>query len=134
VTGAEKTAAEFTAIVQGVLASMPRVRIAPEDVDAAAADLARRLIALYPRQRPLFGLRAIIDAYGMDSSMGVRARFQMRLYEFGMRYRGQRHREAESLPAPLVKEPDLDAAAAELVELLRLRNRAPEARSDVAVA
>ena len=59
--------------------------------------------------------------------MGVRARFQMRLYEFGIRYRGQQHREQAGLPAPLVGEPDLDAAAEELVELFRLRHRAGEA-------
>ncbi len=127
---------QFAAIVKQVLASMPAVRIAPEDVDAAAADLARRLIAAYPypRQRPLVGMRAIIDAYGMDSSLGVRARFQMRLHDFGLRYRGQRHREEAGLPAPLVEEPDLDAVAAELVELFRLRHRAAEARRDVAPA
>jgi hypothetical protein len=71
---------------------------------------------------------------GMDSPMAVRARFQMRLHEFGMRYRGQRHREEAGLPAPLVEEPDLDAAAAELVELFRLRHRGVEARSGYAPA
>ena len=80
---------QFTAIVKQVLASMPAVRIAPEDIEAAAADLARRLIAVYPypRQRGLVGMRAIIDHYGMDSSMGLRARFRMGLHDFGIRYR-----------------------------------------------
>jgi hypothetical protein len=97
---------QFAAIVQEVLASMPAVRIAPEDVDDAAADLARRLNLLYPypRQRGLVGIRAIIDAYGMDSSFGVRARFQLRLHDFGIRHRRQRHREEAGLPAPLVEE------------------------------
>ena len=110
---------QFAAIVKQVLASMPAVRIAPEDVDDAAADLARRLIAAYPfpRQRPLVGYRAIIDHFGADSHLGVQARFLKGLYEFGSRYRGLRHRESASLQAPLVKEPDLDAVAAELVEL-----------------
>ena len=127
---------QFAAIVQEVLASMPAVRMAPSDVDDAAADLARRLIAAYPhpRERPLIGYRAIIDHYGMGSSMAVRARFQMRLYEFGSRYRGRRHREAAGLPAPLAEEPDLDAAAAELVELFRLRHRRVEARRGYAPA
>jgi len=62
-------------------------------------------------------MRAIIDAHGMDSYMIAHARFLMGLYELGSRYRGLRHRELSSLPAPLVKEPDLDAVAAELVEL-----------------
>jgi hypothetical protein len=100
----------------------------------------RRIVAVYPhpKQRPLIGVRAIIDAYGADSSMGVQARFLMGLYEFGTRYRGLRHREAAGLPAPLVREPDLDAVAAELVELYRLRHglrqREVKARSDVAAA
>ena len=109
---------------------MPAIRIAPSDVDAAAADLTRRLIAVYPypRQRPLVGMRAIIDQFGADSHFGVQARFQMGLYNFGLRYRGQRHREEAGLPAPLVEEPGLDAAAAELLELFRLRHRGVEAR------
>ena len=121
---------QFAAIVKQVLASMPAVRIAPEDIEAAAADLARRLIAVYPypRQRGLVGMRAIIDHYGMDSSMAVRARFRMGLHDFGIRYRGQRHRELAGLPAPLVEEPNMDAAAAELVDLYRLRQRGAEAR------
>ena len=100
----------------------------------------RRIVAVYPhpKQRPLIGVRAIIDAYGADSSMGVQARFLMGLYEFGMRYRGLRHRQAAGLPAPLVEEPDLDAVAAELAELYRLRHglrqREVKARSDVAAA
>jgi hypothetical protein len=128
---------QFAAIVQDVLATMPPPRLGPgTDLEAAAADLARRLIAAYPypRQRPLIGFRAIIDAYGMDSSMGVRARFQMGLHDFGLRYRGQRHREEAGLPAPLVEEPDMDAAAAELLELFKLRHRGVEARRDVAAA
>ena len=123
---------QFAAIVKQVLASMPAVRIAPEDVDDAAADLARRLIAVYPypRQRPLIGYRAIIDHFGADSHFGVQARFLKGLYEFGMRYRGQRHRELAGLPEPLVEEPNMDAQAAELLELFRLRHRGVEARSD----
>ena len=135
-TGAEKTAAEFAAIVQGVLASLSAPLVEEADRDAVVAEVVERVIAAYPKQLPLIGFRAIIDAYGMDSSMGVRARFQMRLYEFGIRYRGLRHRESASLPAPLVKEPDLDAVAAELLELYRLRHglrhRGAEAHSDVA--
>jgi hypothetical protein len=65
-------AGEFAAIVAQVLASMPPVRIAPADVDAAAADLARRVLTAYPRPRPrpLIGLRAILDEHGADSWMG----------------------------------------------------------------
>ncbi len=138
-TGSEKTAAEFVAVVKEVLATVletmePPPVIRPEDVDAMAAELTKRLMTVYPKQLPLIGFRAIIDTYGMDSSMGVRARFQMRLYEFGMRYRGQRHREEAGLPAPLVEEPDLDAAAAELVELFKLRHRGVEARRGYAPA
>ena len=136
-TGAEKTAAEFVTVVKQALASVPPPRLGPgTDLDAAAAELAERLIAAYPypRQRGLVGMRAIIDAHGADSSMGVRARFQLRLYDFGIRYRGQRHREAAGLPAPLVEEPDMDAAAAELADLYRLRQRGVEARSDYAPA
>ena len=127
---------QFAAIVKQVLASMPAVRIAPEDVADAAADLARRLIAVYPfpRQRPLVGMRAIIDARGADSYLVRHARFLMGLHQFGIRYRGLRHRELMSLPAPLVREPDLDAVGAELVELYRLRHRAGEARRGYAPA
>ena len=139
-TGAEKTAVDFVAMVKHVLATVletmePPPVIRPEDVDTMAAELAKRVMTFYPRRRgPLIGFRAIIDSYGMDSEMGVRARFQMRLYEFGIRYRGLRHRELAGLPAPLVGEPDQDAAAAELVELFRLRHRGVEARSDYAPA
>jgi hypothetical protein len=50
-------------IVQEVLASMPAIRVAPEDVEAATADLVRRILAAHrhPRQRPLIGYRAIIE-------------------------------------------------------------------------
>ena len=123
VTGSEKSAAEFVAIVEQVLASMPRVRYAPEDVDAAAADLVRRILAVYPQPQPPIGYRAIIDRYGADSRYAAHARFLNKLHEFGLRYRGQRHRAAASLPAPLVEEPDQDAVGAELVELFRLRHR-----------
>ncbi len=66
---------EFAAIVARVLASMPAIRIARSDVDAAAADLVRRVLTAYPRprRRPLFGLRAIFDAEGADSWIGMRA-------------------------------------------------------------
>ncbi len=70
----------------------------------------------------------------MDSPMAVRARFRMGLHDFGIRYRGQRHREEAGLPAPLVEEPDMDAAKAELLELYRLRQRGVEARSGYAPA
>jgi hypothetical protein len=123
VTGSEKRAAEFVAIVEQVLASMPPVRYAPEDVDAATADLVRRIVAAYPQQRPPIGYRAVIDRYGENSRYAAHARFLNKLHEFGLRHRGQRHRESASLPAPLVAEPDLDAVAAELVELYRLRHR-----------
>jgi hypothetical protein len=121
---------EFLAIVQGVLASMPAVRIAPADLDA----LVERIVAVYPhpRQRPLIGYRAIIAAHGADSHHGRHARFLNKLHEFGWRHRGLQHREAAGLPAPLVEEPDLDAVGAELVTLFGLRRRGAEARSDVA--
>ncbi len=85
---------QFAAIVKQVLASMPAVRIAPADVDAAAADLARRLIAVYPypRQRPAFGLQAIIAAHGMESRMGRSARLQVGLYQYEQRRRGDEAR------------------------------------------
>ena len=79
-------------------------------------------------------MRAIIDHFGADSHFGVEARFLKGLYEFGIRYRGQRHRELSGLPAPLVEEPDLDAAAAELLELFKLRHRGVEARRGYAPA
>ncbi len=81
---------QFGAIVTQVLASMPAVRVAPEDVDAAAADLARRLIAVYPypRQRGLMGFRAITDTYGMESRIGRSARLQVGLYQYEQRRRG----------------------------------------------
>jgi len=127
---------QFAAIVKQVLASMPAVRMAPSDVDDAAADLARRLIAAYPhpRERPLIGYRAIIDHFGADSHYGVQARFLKSLYEVGSRYRGLRHRESAGLPAPLIGEPDLDAVGEELVELFRLRHRGVEARRGYAPA
>jgi hypothetical protein len=128
VTGAEKTATEFSAIVKRVLAGLPAPLVEDADLERVVAEVVERVIAVYPRQRPLIGFRAIIDTYGMDSSMGVRAQFKMRLHEFGIRYRGQRHREQAALPAPLVEEPDLDALAAELVELFRLRHSGVEAR------
>ena len=81
---------EFAAIVAQVLASMPAIRIAPSDVDAAAADLVRRVLTAYPRprQRGLFGLRAILDEHGPDSYMVRHARFLIKLDQFGWRYRG----------------------------------------------
>jgi len=81
---------QFAAIVKQVLASMPAVRIAPEDVDDAAADLTRRLIAVYPypRQRPLVGFRAIIAAHGMESRIGRSARLLVGLYQYEQRRRG----------------------------------------------
>ncbi len=70
--------------------------------------------------------------------MGAHARDLMGMHQFGTRYRGLRHRESASLPPPLVAEPDLDAVAAELAELYRLRHglrqRVVKARRDVAVA
>ena len=100
--------------------------------------MVRRIVAVHPRRRPLIGFRAIIDKYGADSYLVRHARFLMGLHEFGWRDRGLRHRESASLPRPLVKEPDLDAVAAELVELYRLRHglrqREVKARSDVAAA
>jgi hypothetical protein len=125
---------EFARIVAQVLAGLPAPLVREADLERVVAEVVERVIAAYPKQRPLVGFRAIIDHYGMGSSMAVRARFKMRLHEFGIRYRGQQHREEAGLPAPLVEEPDLDAAAAELVELFRLRNRGVEARRDVAVA
>ena len=60
-TGSEKTAAEFVAIVEQVLASMPRMRFAPgTDVDAVAADLVRRIVAAYPK--PKRGLTHVWNA------------------------------------------------------------------------
>ena len=99
------------------MAGLPAPLVEEADRDAVVAEVVERLLAAYPKQLPLIGFRAIIDHYGMDSSLGVRARFRMRLYDFGLRYRGQRHRELAGLPAPLVEDPDMDAAAAELVEL-----------------
>ena len=142
-TGAEKTAADFVAIVKQVLATVlesmePPPVIRPEDVDVVAGELVKRIMAVYPRRRPLIGLPAIVDEYGADSYLVRHARFLMGLHQFGIRYRGLRHRELMSLPAPLVKEPDLDAVAAGLVELYRLRHglrhREVEARSDVTAA
>ena len=121
-TGSEKAAAEFSAIVKRVLASLPAPLVEEADRDAVVAEVVERVIAAYPKQLPVIGFRAIIDHFGAESSMAVRARFKMRLYEFGIRYRGLRHRESAGLPAPLVKEPDLDAVGAELVELFRLRH------------
>ena len=82
-TGAEKTAAEFTAIVRGVLASMePPPVIRPEDVASVVAELVERLMTFYPRQRGgLIGLRAIVDEHGLDSWYGMRA---VRAYEMAM--------------------------------------------------
>ena len=128
-TGAEKTAADFVAIVTKVLATVletmePPPVIRREDVDAMAAELTKRVMTAYPKQLPLIGYRAIIDHFGADSHYAVQARFLKGLYEYGSRYRGLRHREQAGLPAPLVEEPDLDAAKAELVELYRLRDDA----------
>ena len=140
-TGSEKTAADFVAIVKHVLATVlekiePPPVSRPEDVASVVAELVERVMAVYPHPRrgPLIGYSAIIDHYGMDSSMAARARFRMGLHDFGLRYRGQRHRESAGLPAPLVEEPDLDAAAAELLELFRLRHRGVEARRGYAPA
>jgi hypothetical protein len=116
---------EFLAVVQEVLAALPAPLIREADRDAVVAEVVERVIAVYPypRRRGLFGFRAITQAYAAGSWHGKRARFLNKLHEFGLRYRGQRHREAAGLPAPLVKEPDLDAVGAELVELYRLRHR-----------
>ena len=122
-TGAEKTAAEFAAIVRRVLAGLPAPLVEEADRDAVVAEVVERVIAAYPKQLPLIGFRALIDHYGADSRYGVQVRFLNKLHEFGLRYRGLRHRAAASLPAPLVREPDLDAVGAELVELFRLRHR-----------
>ena len=130
-TGSEKRAAEFVAAVKRALATVPPPRLEPgPDLEAAAAELVERLLAVYPQPRrgPLIGLRALLDAYGPDSYLVRHARFLMKLHQFGWRYRGLQHREAAGLPAPLVQEPDLDALAAELVELYRDRHRAVEAR------
>ena len=88
---------EFAAIVQGVLASLPAPLVPEADLDAVAAELAHRLIALgQPRQRGLFGFRAITDAYGADSYWGVHARVMMGMHKLELRHRELQHREAEA--------------------------------------
>ncbi len=86
VTGSEKMAADFVALVKRVLATVletmePPPVIRPEDVHVVAAELVKRVMAVYPRQRGLFGFRAIVDEYGMDSWYGMSALRAVRAYQ-----------------------------------------------------
>jgi hypothetical protein len=87
-TGSEKTAADFVAIVTKVLATVlesmePPPVIRPEDVAGLAAGLAKRVMAVYPHPRrgPLVGVRAIVDEYGPDSWYALRAVRAVRAYQ-----------------------------------------------------
>ena len=66
-TGSEKRAAEFVAVVEQVLATVPPPRLDP-DMAAFIEEAARRVAAIYPqpRRRPLFGVRAVAAAYGVE--------------------------------------------------------------------
>jgi hypothetical protein len=60
---------EFAAVVRGVLATLepPPLR-SDADVTAFVAEAAECLVAVYPqpRRKPLFGVRAVAAAYGVE--------------------------------------------------------------------
>ena len=66
-TGSEKRAAEFVAIVKQVLATVPPPPLNETEMAVFVAEAARRVAAIYPqpRRRPLFGVRAVAAAYGV---------------------------------------------------------------------
>lgn len=59
---------EFTAIVKAALATLRPPPLNDTDMAAFIAEAARRVAAIYPqpRRHPLFGVRAVAAAYGVE--------------------------------------------------------------------
>ncbi len=59
---------EFAAAVEAVLATLEPPPLNDTDMAAFVAEAARRVAAVYPRRRrrPLFGVRAVAAAYGVE--------------------------------------------------------------------